>query len=68
MKIDKNVLWYVDEESKKIREERERERESKGRQRRDASIHHFLRKMNHALSHLPTEGREREGLKRQKKK
>jgi hypothetical protein len=45
--------------------ERESESESKGRQRREASISHFLRKMNYVLSLLP---REREGLKRQKKK
>jgi hypothetical protein len=48
--------------------ERERERENKGRQRWDASIPHFLRKMNCVLSSLLTEEREIEGLKRQKKK
>jgi hypothetical protein len=38
------------EEEMKRRRERERERESKGQQRRDASIPHFLRKKNYALS------------------
>jgi hypothetical protein len=49
------------------RRERERERESKGRQKREVSIPHFLRKRNYALSPLLIEERERgEGLKRQK--
>jgi hypothetical protein len=47
------------------RRERECESESKWRQMREDSISHFLRKMNYVLSLLP---REREGLKRQKKK
>ena len=35
-------------------------------EKKEVSIPHFLRKMNHTLSSLPTD--EREGLKRQKKK
>jgi hypothetical protein len=53
------------EERKKRREEKEeeegkRESGSKGRHSRDASIPHFLRKMNHVLSPLPTEEREKD--------
>jgi Flp pilus assembly protein TadB len=49
--------------------ERERERESKGRHKREASISHFLRKMNYALSSLLKEEREREGgIEKNKKK
>jgi hypothetical protein len=47
--------------------ERERERENKGQERRDASIPHFLRKINYVLSSLLTGEREIEGLKRPKK-
>jgi hypothetical protein len=62
----KNRTCIAEEERKKRRgrkgrqgrEERGRERESKGRQRKDASILHFLRKMNYALSLLLTEERE----------
>jgi hypothetical protein len=43
-------------------------RESKGRQRRDASIPHFLKKMNYVLSPLLTEEREERGIKKTKKK
>jgi hypothetical protein len=53
----------VEEERKKRREEKEeneeeergKESESKWRQRREASIPHFLIKRNHALSPLLTE-------------
>jgi hypothetical protein len=45
----------------------ERERESKGQQKRDASISHFMRKMNYALSSLLTEEREEKGIKKTKK-
>jgi hypothetical protein len=41
-------------------EEGKRESESKGRQSREASIPHFLRKMNHILSPLPTVEREKD--------
>jgi hypothetical protein len=55
----------AEEERKKRREEKEeeeggRESESKWQQMREASIPHFLRKMNHALSPLPIEEREKD--------
>jgi hypothetical protein len=51
LKIGRDVLWRRKgrkKERKKKEEEGERECENKGRQMREVSISHFLRKMNHA--------------------
>jgi hypothetical protein len=75
LKIGRDVSCAGGEEETKRRKGRrgreeggrERERESKGRQKRVASISHFLRKKNYALSPLLTDERGGRGIKKKKK-